>query len=346
MTAGFFAIGKPQWAESCKLGLNPAVAYLVLACGSGRDNVTTAWSAEAVRKHTGMGWQRAKVALAEIDAKQSIVASVIRKGGNPTRKLVIPKDAEQLLWLPNALVIGVGNEMPPVAKLRQSQNLEHLQTFIELYGLHDLAGDGGLPRSLVRTPFKREQICTQGQFVVHGFDRDKARTCWAQGPLARFDKRKDGKESASWACLAALENMGLLQTVDYLAESDSPDAELLHALTGDDDAEKVRDAASFLASTLPGGYKYEAEKFDYVLPVLRHIGSPAVVGVSRLTYRPHTKLTGAWYGQHREACASYTARYEALAGGDFQQAARSGATTSRNIKVHQGSSMGFKVCAG
>lgn len=322
MSAGFFAVGKPQWAEACKLGLNPAVAYLVLACGSGRDNVTTRWSAEAVRTHTGMGWLRAKAALSELDAKQSIVASVTAKGGNPTRKLVIAKEADHWLWLPNTLLTGAGNEVAPIAKLRQSQNLEHLQTFIELYGLHDLAGDGGLPRSLVRAPFEREHICDFGQFRVYGFNRAEIRNCWDSGPLQRFAKRKEGKEHASWMCLRALENMGLLQTADYLAESDSPEAELLHALTGDDDAIAVKDAAAELAAALPSGYKYEAEQFDYVLPVLRHIGNPAVVGVSRLTYRPHTKLTGAWYAEHREACASYAARYCALAAGDFQQAAR------------------------
>ncbi|HET8899317.1 MAG TPA: hypothetical protein VFN09_11150 [Rhodanobacteraceae bacterium] len=321
MKAGFFAIGAPQWAEACKLGLNPAVAYLVAACGTGRDNITTRWSAEAVRKYTGMGRLRAKDALNRIDGNAHIVASVAMKGGNPARKLTLP-DTERLLWLPNALVTGARDEVPPVAKLRQSQNLEHLQTFIELYGMQDLAGDGGLSRSLVRAPFKREQLCEQGPFIVYGFNRDTTRTCWNNGPLARFAERKEGEQSAAWACLTALENMGLLEKVDYLAESDSPDAELLHPLTGDDDAEAVKLAAWDFATELPDGFKHEAEQFDYVLPVLRHIGNPAVVGVSRLVYRPHTQRTAAWFAQHREACEGYKARYDALAAGDFTQAAR------------------------
>lgn len=323
MKAGFFAAGVPQWAETCKLGLNPAVAYLVTACGTGRDNITTRWSAEAVRKYTGMGWLRAKDALATLDGNARIVASVTLKGGNPARKLALPDDADRLLWLPNALVTGARDETPPVAKLRQSQNLEHLQTFIELYGMQDLAGDGGLPRSLVWKPYDvREKVCERGPFNVYGFRSSEGmRYCNTTGPLSRFAKRKDGDGDA-WACLTALENMGLLESVHYLAESDSPDAELLHPLTGDDDAEAVKLAALNFATALPEGFNYEAENFDYVLPVLRHIGNPAVVGVSRLVYRPHTKRTAAWFAQHREACQGYAARYDALAAGDFEQAAR------------------------
>lgn len=323
MNAGFFAVGTPQWADACKLGLNPAVAYLVAACGTGRDNITTRWGAEAVRKYSGMGWLRAKDALTTLDGNRRIVASITRKGGNPTRKLAIPDDADRLLWLPNALVTGARGETPPVAKLRQSQNLEHLQTFIELYGMQDLAGDGGLPRSLVWKPYDvREKVCERGPFNVYGFrSSDRVRYCNTTGPLSRFAKRKDG-DSAAWACLIALENMGLLESVHYLAESDSPDAELLHPLTGDDDAEAVKLAALNFATALPEGFNYEAENFDYVLPVLRHISNPAVVGVSRLVYRPHTKRTAAWFAQHREACAAYAARYNALAAGDFEQAAR------------------------
>ncbi len=301
------------------MGLNPAVAFLVLARGSGHDNITTHWSAEAVRRYTSMSWLRAKESLAALGSNKRIVASVTANGRLRSRKLVIPDDAEQWLWLPNALVTGAGDESPPVARLRQSQNLEHLQTFIELYGVQDLAGDGGLPRSLVRTPYRRGQICDYGQFTVYGFNRDETRLCWNRGPLERFKGK--GKKESAWLCLGALEDMGLLETVVYLAESDSPEAELLHPLTGGKEAQDVAIAAVVAAQSLPSGFNYEAAKYEYTLPVLRHIGNPAVVGVSRLVYRPHTKLTAAWFAQYREACTAYAARYSALAKGDFKQAA-------------------------
>lgn len=322
MSGEFFAIGKPQWAEACGLGLNPAVALLVLARGSGRDNATTRWSAEAIANYTGMSWRRAAGAIDSLEQAE-LVETVGERSTRPTRKLAVPEDVANMLWLPNTLVSGAGAEAPPVTRLRQAQNLEHLQTFIELYGVQDLAGDGGLPRSLIWKPYERQRICDAGQFVVWGFSElnDGIRYCNALGPLARFAKRKEGTESASWAFLGATEGMGLLETVDYLAEGDSPDAELIHALTGDADADAVRDAAWALSTELPGGFRYKADGFTYVLPVLRHIGAPAVVGISRLVYRPHTKLTGAWWTRHRESCTRAIEIYSAIAAGDYQRAA-------------------------
>lgn len=321
MNGDFFAIGKPQWTGACELGMNPAVAFLVLARGTGRDNRTTRWSAEAVAKHAGITWRRAAAALTMLDGNPSIVTSITRKGGNPARKLTIPKEVESRLWLPNALVTGAGSEVPPITKLRQAQNREHLQAFIELYGVQDLAGDGGLPRSLVRAPFKRTRICEAGQFTVWGFVRDPSRTCWNTGPLERFHGRKEGKESASWAFLTALEDMGMLERVDYLAESDDPEAELIHALTGDGDALAARDAALNAAESLPEEFQYATEKHDYVIPVHRHMQRATVVGVSRLVYRPHTKLTGAWYARNSESCRQYKAIYTAIAAGDYRMEA-------------------------
>lgn len=317
---GFFAVGGRQWEQVCGMGLNHAVCYLVLARGTGRDNSTTRWSAEAVFKYTGMAWRRATTVIAEID-QTDLIKSVTLKGKRPTRKLVVPADMKDTLWLPNTLVTGAGREVAPINRLRQTQNLEYLQTFIELYGLQDLAGDGGLPRSLIRKPYDvREHICDRGQFKVYGFrSSNNMRYCYTTGVLAKFSGRKS-KANDAWSFIGALENMGLLEMADYLAESDSPDAELLHALTGDDLALEVRDAASAAAAEMPGGFKYEIDNHDYVLPVLKHMESAAVVGISRLVYRPHTSKTAAWYANHQNSCRQFLNRYEALAQGDFQQA--------------------------
>ena len=45
---GFFAIDQRTFAKVCELGRNAATAYLVQACGTGRDNRTTAWSVKSV----------------------------------------------------------------------------------------------------------------------------------------------------------------------------------------------------------------------------------------------------------------------------------------------------------
>lgn len=147
----FFAVGKPQWQIACGLGLRPAVALIVMACGSGHDNATTTWSRKAIEDHTGMTWRRAHDAQAAlIDAG---ILTVLKGGARPVHKLRHPECGEGLIWLPTELVTGAGDETPPVARLRQAGDLDLLQLLVELYFEQELVGDGGLPRSMVRGEF-------------------------------------------------------------------------------------------------------------------------------------------------------------------------------------------------
>src|SRR6516164_8005549 len=59
----FFAIDKAPFEAACKLGLNPAVAYLAVTRGAGRDNAASFWSVNAIEQHTGMSRPKAKAAL-------------------------------------------------------------------------------------------------------------------------------------------------------------------------------------------------------------------------------------------------------------------------------------------
>ena len=65
---GFFAIDRRAWARVCALGFNTAVAYLVVACGTGGDNRTTKWSDQAIRKYAGLSRGRTDKAMAELKA--------------------------------------------------------------------------------------------------------------------------------------------------------------------------------------------------------------------------------------------------------------------------------------
>jgi hypothetical protein len=65
---GFFAIDRRAWARVCALGFNTAVAYLVIACGTGGDNRTTKWSDQAIRKYAGLSRGRTDKAMAELKA--------------------------------------------------------------------------------------------------------------------------------------------------------------------------------------------------------------------------------------------------------------------------------------
>jgi len=60
---GFFAIDRRIWAKLCGADIDMAVAYLVLARGTGRDNRTTFWSVNSVEERTNIARQRAKEAI-------------------------------------------------------------------------------------------------------------------------------------------------------------------------------------------------------------------------------------------------------------------------------------------
>ena len=48
------------------------------------------------------------------------------------------------IWLPNSLVDGAEAEVPPVERIRQTQNTTALRIFVDLYHSHDLAAESGL----------------------------------------------------------------------------------------------------------------------------------------------------------------------------------------------------------
>lgn len=81
----FFAIDHRLWAKVCGLGLNAAVAYLVLARGTGGDNRTSSWSVNAIREYTGIGPKRAAEALALLE--KAGLLSVLKNDSRPRRRL-------------------------------------------------------------------------------------------------------------------------------------------------------------------------------------------------------------------------------------------------------------------
>ncbi|MBV8521048.1 MAG: hypothetical protein JOY71_02765 [Acetobacteraceae bacterium] len=83
----FFAIDGRAWALACQKGLNPAVAYLVLARGSGPDQRTTSWSVKAIETYTGIGRPRALKAIESL--QRTGLVRITQRGTRP-RYYVVP----------------------------------------------------------------------------------------------------------------------------------------------------------------------------------------------------------------------------------------------------------------
>jgi hypothetical protein len=119
MDKGFFAVGVEEWRQACELGLTEACSFLVLACGTGRDNRTTAWSANAVQTYAGISWVRAKPAIERISSV-GLVQNV-GKTQKPRYKLKI---GDEGIWLPKSIIMPLAGEMPALHRIRQAQDAQ------------------------------------------------------------------------------------------------------------------------------------------------------------------------------------------------------------------------------
>src|SRR5262245_28374728 len=84
---GFFAVDLGAFRCAAVGGLNSAVAYLVMARGTGRDNRTTQWSANAIEQRTGMSRPNAKKAVEDLDTRG--ISRKLRDGKHPVRELAL-----------------------------------------------------------------------------------------------------------------------------------------------------------------------------------------------------------------------------------------------------------------
>ena len=93
----FFAVDRRAWAKACDLGINAAIAYLVMARGTGHDMRSTSWSAKAIQERTSVPWRQCKAAI------QAVVASgLVRqdKGGQqpPLHRDAGPRGSWMRSW--------------------------------------------------------------------------------------------------------------------------------------------------------------------------------------------------------------------------------------------------------
>ena len=67
--------------------MNPAIAYLVLARGTGGDNRTTKWSTNAIEQRTAISRSRAAGAIADLEQAKAVVRDPASKRDRPKYKV-------------------------------------------------------------------------------------------------------------------------------------------------------------------------------------------------------------------------------------------------------------------
>jgi hypothetical protein len=331
---GFFAIDLRCFSEACDIGMNEAVAYLVLGCGTGRNNQDTSWSAQALHKHTGITWERGRAAIEELIRGGLVCIGEGHTKSRPRYRLLphnatgkkANPDDDMFVWLPNSVVMGTLNgELSPISRLRSAADFWALRLYVELYRSQNLRDDGGIAPRVLRASYERKQICESGIYTIWAFrPRGRWHIDWS-GPFAVQKKRPQAKdhEHPVWESVRLLRDMGLLAFIPHLIESDSAQAEIIHPLgigaNGEEEIEtaigsEAREAAERMCAEW-AIERAENEGFENFCPVLRTLPNVQLVGIARLRYRPHTRRTAAWYAHLRESTEIAIGHYRALNGG-------------------------------
>jgi hypothetical protein len=316
----FFAIDTRVCECIYELGINAAVAYLVLACGTGRDNRVTEWSIHAIEKYTGISRARAGAAVEKL-----ISGKIIRRvsGGNrpPLYEILSsrekPSEKEVTIWLPNAFITGAANETPPIELVRQTQDVMVLRLLLDLYHAQDLVGESGVPRRYVWVQYERERLGQRGAYDVWAF-RDPCQ--WLRWEGFTIPHRREGpKEERGtdfFARMNSLVSVGLVEWVPCLLESELEDAEIIHPLHHTSDVELERRLAwatqTAAEAMLSEGQRKRAEGL-ILAPVPRHLSRVQLIGIARLRYRSNTSRTAAWWGRLNQTGERYIVRYNDLA---------------------------------
>ena len=298
MKTGFFAIGLAEWRYACEIGLNPAVAFLVMACGTGRDNQTTAWSANAVQEYGGIRWERAKPAIEQLVKAGLATLAESSTKARPRYKLKISEDR---IWLPKNVVMPLACEEPIVHRLRQTQDVMILRLFVELYHAQNLAADGGISRDVYYRKYDKEVCRDVGSMLYLGFTDANTWVSWSTDVTKAHLGKGENRADALFQRMTTLRDMGLIQEATYLFESSSPEAEILFPITGPEPEERAIHATAYevVENNLQGGTAL-LEQHHYVIPVYRHQKSAELYGIFRMRFRAQTANTGAWYAVLKE----------------------------------------------
>lgn len=304
---GFFAVERARFYAACDLGMNAAVAYLVLCNGTEKSNTTTAWSVNAVEKYTSISRGRAKKAIELLKQYEIILQT---KGGTKPRdkpryqvkeKHKGKLDSDSIVWLPSGLVQGVAGEIPPLERVRGTQEVMVLRLLFDMYGEQNLVEESGLPRYVYWETCTRKKIGQYGLYDLYGFDPDK---CWTRrGGILKVHEDLDypeGKNAAHliFSRLQLLRDVGLITLIPYLFDSDSEDGEIVHHLDGELGT-TAKHATYGAMSKLSGEVsEYVADQvydFEYAVPVPRDKPNANVISTYQLRYKPKTRLTSKWF---------------------------------------------------
>jgi len=204
-----------------------------------------------------------------------------------------------------------------------------LRLLVEMYHAQNLREDGGVSRRFMRETYNRIKVGERAQLTVWGFGSSCQCVSWESGltnPHRREQLTEEEKAAGKNAGVdffrrtAHLSDLGLIEWVPHLVESGEESREIIHPVgmgRSDSIEDRLRRAAHEASRALitEGQYDWAVEKgIDRLAPVPRHIANVQMIGIARLRYRPHTRMTAAWWADLNANAQRHLARYLELVG--------------------------------
>ena len=157
---GFFAVDRRAWHLVTSLGLNESIAYLIMARGTGGDNRTTKWSANAVGKYTRIARSRRYAAIQGLERAGAVWRDPTSKRDHPRYKLV-----------PAHEIRGCEGAPPPALKSSHAQLVAALGSgWTEVP--KSASASGAYSRWGVLSPRKEaEELVKLGHVIAHSDGR-------------------------------------------------------------------------------------------------------------------------------------------------------------------------------
>ena len=289
----FFTIDKSVFMTACGLSLNAGIAYVIMACGSQGNNRTTAWSVQAVSKYADITRMRAERAIKELEGAE--LTRKIKQGSKPLYSLAQSPDQteEDKIYLPNSIVTGVGEEEPPIQRLRQMRDTTYLMVFCLLYYIQDLENYGGMPLEMMQDKNSPLETLFTGDVIdIQWVESSGFELSWHWYGSSIFSYYGIDFNDFS-EIFFDLRREGLLEVYGVVFESPDHDAEYLCSTFGYSYIEELDKQRRVKMRTI----KAWPKNGNYILSPIR-VKNPTIKSVCRMTYRPHTGKTSRWLAIH------------------------------------------------
>jgi len=298
---GFFSVSLSRFeAITEDLGMNECCLYLIYCCGTGKSNVTTRWSVNALHKYTRIGVRRG-VKSASLLRECGFVTQT-RGGKHPIHEIERDKD-DECVWLPKSFVMGVANEDSPLERIRQTDDQLALRLCINLYWRCDIANDGGIDQSEACVIYEKALLTTHNQFNVFGFKKGgkQCRPNILHTPHA--DESQANDYQPFWDRLQLLEDIGLIYECPTLFDSDGgePICPLINPFT----ELPITEITDLASQVKPDWFDVHQAVHEYVSLVPKHYRSVTLRGVYILRYRQQTAKTASGYAATMERITDY-----------------------------------------